>query len=99
MSAMIALILLAFVLCVVISILGGCISTIIIFLDNSAAAAGTITLGATVPELVPNMSLIAREILSRIPINIIDRLISVFVGYGVARLIGFVSQKFFRAQV
>jgi hypothetical protein len=98
MSAMIALILLAFALCVIISILGGCISTLIILWDNSMAASGNITPEATVPQLVPNMPLLAREILSRIPINIIDRLVSVFLGYGTARsiavLISLTRKKF-----
>jgi hypothetical protein len=31
------------------------------------------------------MPMLVREMLSRIPINIIDRLISAFVGYGAAR--------------
>jgi hypothetical protein len=87
MATMIALIIMAFALCIVISILGGCISTLIIFLDNSMAASGNITPEATVPLLVPGMPLLVREILSRIPINIIDRLISAFVGYGAARSI------------
>jgi hypothetical protein len=83
-STMIVLILLSFALCIVISILGGCISTFIISITPSLGDSAFFTPNVTLPQLTTGLHLLFREILIRIPVNIIDRLVSVFVGYGAA---------------
>jgi hypothetical protein len=87
MDRVIVLILLSFALCLAISILGGLISALILLIDPSQTEnrilAGLLddTLsGGAVP-------IILAEILSRIPVNIIDRLITAFAGYGIALLL------------
>ena len=84
MDRIIALILLSFALCVTISVLGGIISAFIAVINQplteEAGLAGILAktmFGKDTP-------LIFKEILSRIPINSIDRLISAFAGFGIA---------------
>jgi hypothetical protein len=84
MNRVIVLILLSFALCMIISVLGGLISTLILFVNPSQVGervlAGLLSdtmSGGAVPVFLA-------EILSRIPVNIIDRLIAAFGGYGVA---------------
>jgi len=82
-NRIIVLILLSFTLCLVMSLLGGLISALIQIFGSSPADELLLSalLGST---MFPKMNVILMEILSRIPINIIDRLISVFAGYGIA---------------
>ena len=86
-AAVIMLAIISAAMCVLISIIGGLVST---FINVTSAV---------VPEDVPpetwlrmgflrqGFSLSASEILSRIPINMADRPISVFAGYGIAFLV------------
>ena len=91
----VVLILLAFSLCFVMSILGGLISAFIYYLrycpdikQINNPASGLISF----MMFSENMPIIIKEILSRIPINIIDRLIAAFTGYGIA----FIASKLFK---
>jgi len=79
----IILFLLALVLSIAISIIGGTISTFIIILYPAFdREPGLSTL--TVNMFSNSIPIFIREILSRVPINIVDRLISVFAAYGIA---------------
>jgi hypothetical protein len=83
----IVLSLLSFSLCVAMSILGGLIASSIQFLRSFGG--GQVVNPASCRDLGVTMfrqgfPLILAEILSRIPMNVIDRLISAFVGYGIA---------------
>jgi hypothetical protein len=84
MDRVIALLILSFALCIAMSVLGG-LSAALIKFRASADIDG--------PEFFFNLALLRRnlplvfvEILSRIPINVIDRLVSVFCAYGIAVL-------------
>jgi hypothetical protein len=85
MNTLVVLLLLSFVMCIVISILGGLIAVLLqSFWDSSKPG----------PELFFKLALLRKtlptaivEILARIPLNIIDRLLSVLGGYGVAALL------------
>ncbi|MCL2759693.1 MAG: hypothetical protein FWD22_05725 [Treponema sp.] len=83
MNHIFVLMLLSFALCFAMSVLGGLIATLIQFITSSPADELYLKalLGSTMFHRLP---VFAAEILSRIPINIIDRLISVFLGYGIA---------------
>jgi hypothetical protein len=83
----IILALLAFALCIVISVLGGICSTVInvmIPVTSSLDPNTNFSLALARRNLPP----VIVEILSRIPVNIPDRLISSFAGYGVALIPG-----------
>ena len=84
MGRIVVLVLLSFALCLAMSILGGLIAAFIQFLNPAppdpihiSAFLAPILFGQHVPIVVV-------EILSRIPVNIIDRLIAAFGGYGIA---------------
>jgi hypothetical protein len=84
MERVVMLILLSFALCLIISIAGGLIS----FFIQSLAPIYTEEKGLS-PNLYYTMfhqsfPALLREILVRIPMNIVDRLISAFAGYGIA---------------
>ncbi|MDR2633224.1 MAG: hypothetical protein LBC51_06330 [Treponema sp.] len=88
MDRVIVLLFLSFSLCVVMSLLGGTITAGMKFFASPDAV---IEEG---PELPFKLTLLRRdlplllvEILSRIPLNIIDRLVSVFGAYGLAALL------------
>ena len=84
MEKMIALIILSFVLSIAISILGGLIAAFIIYTDSVLLEERFVT-GIFASTMFPHgFPLILTEILSRIPVNIVDRLISAFAGYGIA---------------
>jgi hypothetical protein len=85
MDRVIVLLMLSFTLCIVMSLQGGLTAALIESLGSS---------GTTGPELLFKLTLLRRslplvgvEILSRIPLNVIDRLVSVFGAYGVAALV------------
>jgi hypothetical protein len=85
MNTLVVLLLLSFVMCIVISILGGLITVLIQFFWGGSKPG---------PELFFKLALLRKtlpsiivEIMARIPLNIIDRLLSVFGGYGVAALL------------
>ena len=79
MDRVIVLTLLSFALCLAMSILGGCIS---VFIGLFKAAA--VNPAAVQTMFHRNIPMLLNEILSRVPINIIDRLISSFAAFGVA---------------
>jgi hypothetical protein len=86
-GTIIALMLLSFVLCIVMSVLGGSISAFINFLIRSSQPAADVAPESTLltSTMFPReLPLLLKEILARVPVNIIDRLISVFAGYGIA---------------
>jgi len=94
-NRIIVLILLSFTLCLAMSLLGGLISALIQIFGSSPADELHLSalLGST---MFPKMNVILMEILSRIPINIIDRLISVFAGYGIAIGVSAISSRLWK---
>jgi len=85
MDRVIVLIIFSFALCLGMSFLGGFIATVIITLDASYKPSGSgIAAIFSATMFKGNMPVIIAEIVSRIPVNIVDRLISVFAGYGIA---------------
>ena len=81
MDRIIINIIFAFVLCIIMSITGGFLAAFIMSY-RSVESGITSFFSATMFNL--NTPLVFTEIASRIPVNIIDRLISVFAGYGAA---------------
>jgi len=85
MDRIVVLIILSFALCLAMSLLGGFIASVIISLNTSYSSGGsgiTSLFGATMFK--ENTPIIIAEIASRIPVNIVDRLISAFAGFGIA---------------
>ena len=85
----IVLLLLSFALCLAMSVLGGLITTIIIAIRPSLSGAWGVSgirilSGAMFQQ---NYPILLVEITSRIPINIIDRPIATFAGFGIALLL------------
>ena len=85
MDRVIILILLSFSLCITMSVLGGLLTYLIqVIRDTSENNPASVVLGSTMfSQTLPPIFV---EILSRIPINIIDRLLTAFSGYGIALL-------------
>jgi hypothetical protein len=83
-DTVVVLILLSFCLCLAISILGGAISAFIQTHDPSYAGDPNISLVISGSMFSQNLSIAMKEMLSRIPMNIVDRLVSAFAGYGIA---------------
>jgi hypothetical protein len=85
----IVLILLSFALCVVISILGGIFSTLINIIESPIENYGIIDPGRNFRLALARKGFPALlvEIASRIPVNILDRLVSSFAGYALAVLL------------
>ena len=81
---MIVLILLSFALCLVMSILGGLITAFILALNPSHTGERGLSVLLSATMFGSSLPVILVEIVSRIPINIIDRLITAFLGYGIA---------------
>jgi hypothetical protein len=84
LDRVIVLIILSFVMCMAMSLMGGLIAVIVS--------------GGNGPEIPFKMELYRRnfpfvlvEVLSRIPLNVVDRLIAVFGGYGVAALLSLIG--------
>jgi len=92
MNRVFVLTLLSFALCLVISILGGAIS-FFIGLIRTSSEAGLSGNPASIPIMTHYTIPLVKEILSRIPINIIDRLIAAFGGYGIAFCIVFLTSN------
>jgi hypothetical protein len=87
MGRAIVLVLLSFALCLVISVLGGLCAVIISGLKSSTILDSTSPELNFKPALIRrNLSAVIVEIGSRIPVNLLDRLISSFAGYGLAVL-------------
>jgi len=88
MDRVIVLTILSFTLCLAMSILGGCISVFIGFFKATAVNP------AAVPTMFNrNIPILLNEILSRVPINIIDRLISAFAAFCVALGVHYLMQR------
>jgi hypothetical protein len=87
MNRVIVLLLLSFTLCLVISVLGGIISGLILLINPSQI--GERVLAGILSDTMSGgaVPIFLVEILSRIPVNIIDRLIAAFGGYGAALLL------------
>ena len=84
---MVVIIILSFCLCIAMSVLGGLIAALVQMLVHPAAGGEILNpASATLSPVIfrYNIPLILTEILSRIPVNIIDRLVSAFGGYGIA---------------
>ena len=86
MSRMVVLILLSFTLCIAISILGGAITVLITYIGPYTRDTTYIHAPLGVILFTENTPILLVEILSRIPINMVDRLITAFAGYGIALL-------------
>ncbi|MDR0908655.1 MAG: hypothetical protein LBM77_02715 [Spirochaetaceae bacterium] len=88
MGVIIILLILSFTLCVLISIMGGAISALVESTNPevtfSSPSAETWFKLSLLREGIP---LLAVEIIARLPVNIVDRIISVFAAYGIASLI------------
>jgi hypothetical protein len=91
MDRVMVLMMLSFSLCIAMSVQGGLTAAVIEFLASSGSS------GTEGPELLFKLTLLRRnlplvgvEILSRIPLNVIDRLVSVFGAYGIAALLNYV---------
>jgi hypothetical protein len=89
MSKIFVLMLLSFILCFAISILGGLIASFIEIIRTPHS----VNLASQHSDFYSGLPLVLREIVSRVPINIIDRIISVFAGFGIAYAIGKVVNK------
>jgi len=81
LEKVIALTLLSFALCIAMSVLGGLITTVILAMNPSQLEQRGILSETMFGE---KFSVLLREILARIPVNIIDRPIAAFCGYGIA---------------
>jgi hypothetical protein len=94
MGRAIVLVLLSFALCLVISVLGGLCAVIINGFNPSLLPDSTSPELNFKPALIRrNLSAVIVEIGSRIPVNLLDRLISSFAGYGLAVLAAWGERK------
>jgi hypothetical protein len=85
----VVLFILSFGLCIAMSVLGGLISALIqifkpVYLKERFVS-------AAISDW--NLPLILSEIMSRLPQNVIDRIVTAFAGYGVAMLLQVISEK------
>jgi hypothetical protein len=87
MNTFVALLLLSFVMCIVISVVGGLITALIKTFSPQFQGSASPERLFKLALLRKNLPLAIVEVASRIPINIIDRLLSVFGGYGLAALL------------
>jgi hypothetical protein len=93
MGKAIVLVLLSFALCLVISVLGGLCAMIIKGFDPLVQDAVDPELNFRLALVQRNLPGIIVEIGSRIPVNLLDRLISSFAGYGLAVLLAWGGRK------
>ncbi|WP_461246137.1 hypothetical protein [Treponema sp. R6D11] len=91
-ETVILLVMLSFALCVVISVLGGFFATLIDILQPAAPATTSSEMDFKSALIRKGLPLIVVEIGSRIPVNLLDRLVSSFLGYGTALLLAKVRQ-------
>ena len=93
MDSVIVLVLLSFAMCLVMSILGGTLTTMILGINSTLTGERGLSVILLSAQLFKGgLPVLLEEIFGRIPINIIDRFISVFCGYGIALL----TSVFFR---
>jgi len=83
-NKMTVLILLSFCLCIVMSVLGGVIAAFIQSITPILSGSPGLSGDLTATMFGHNIPVVLAEILSRIPVNVIDRLITAFAGYGIA---------------
>jgi len=86
-ETVIILVILSFALCVVISVLGGFFAALIDFLQPAAPVTTAPEVDFKAALIRKGLPLIIVEIGSRIPVNLLDRLVSSFLGYGSALLL------------
>jgi hypothetical protein len=87
MDKMIALMLLAFALCIAMSVMGGLISAIIWGASPSYQYEGSLLIWIGKTMFTENIPTFVKEIVARIPVNMIDRIITAFAGYGIAYIV------------
>jgi hypothetical protein len=87
MDKVIALILLAFALCLAMSVSGGVISAAIWGASPSYPYESSLLIRLGKTMFAENTPTVVTEIVSRIPVNMIDRIITAFAGYGIAVLL------------
>jgi len=87
MDRVIVLILLSLTLCIAISVLGGLISTFILLINSSQTRERVLGGGLSDTMFSSAVPVLLVEILTRIPVILIDRLITAFAGYGIAMLL------------
>jgi hypothetical protein len=87
MDKVIALMLLAFALCFAMSVMGGIISAAIWGASSSYPYEGSLLIWIGKTMFAENIPTWVREIVARIPVNMIDRIITAFAGYGIAVLL------------
>jgi len=85
-SFFIMLAILSFVMCIVVSILGGLISAGITTVTGVIDQSGPPETFFRLAFIEQGFNLTGSEILARFPVNIADKTIAVFVGYGIALL-------------
>jgi hypothetical protein len=86
-NTFVVLLLLSFVMCIAISIFGGLVTALIKTFSPRFQGSPSPERLFKLALLRKNLPLAIVEVASRIPLNIIDRLLSVFGGYGVAALL------------
>ena len=84
MDRVIVLIIFSFALCLAMSFLGGFIAATILTMTSSYNFRGSGITALFSATMFTNSPVYISEIVSRIPVNIVDRLISAFAGYGIA---------------
>ena len=84
MDRVIVLIIFSFALCFAMSFLGGLIAAAILALTSSVSGESRFTALFSASMFKGNTPVFVAEIVSRIPVNTIERLISAFSGYGIA---------------
>jgi hypothetical protein len=99
MDKVIALILLAFALCLAMSVMGGIISAAVWGVSPSYRYESSLLIRLGKTMFAGNIPTLVREIAARIPVNMVDRIITAFAGYGVAVLIQRAMSKEERAKV
>jgi hypothetical protein len=93
MDKVIALMLLAFALCFAMSVMGGIISAAILRANSSYPYESSLLIWLSKTMFKENTPTAVKEIVARIPVNMIDRIITAFAGYGIAVLIQRTNNK------
>jgi hypothetical protein len=94
MDKVIILMLLAFALCLTISVMGGIISAVIWDASPSYPYENSLLVWLGRTMFAKNFPTVVREIMARIPVNMVDRIITAFAGYGVAVLVQRAMSKY-----
>jgi hypothetical protein len=86
-NVIIPLFILSFTMCLLMSFLGGIIAALISFIWPESRDSFTAESLFKLSLLLNKVPILLTEILSRFPVNIPDRILSVFGGYGLALLL------------